>query len=236
MILLPAIDLLDGAPVQLTQGERDTAKVVAENAAELAMVWKARGAKELHCVDLNAAFGDGNNRNALLGIRNNFAGPMQVGGGIRDEATLSVILQEINADRAVIGTRGIKDPEWLAAQAEAWPGKIILAVDGRGDDVVVKGWTEAAGLTVTEVLERTAGLPLAGYLYTNVNVEGKKQGLEWEPVKSIVNASDHPVQISGGISGFDDLQRLAGLGAAGAIVGMALYDGDIDFEAVHDSL
>ncbi|MCE9581737.1 MAG: 1-(5-phosphoribosyl)-5-((5-phosphoribosylamino)methylideneamino)imidazole-4-carboxamide isomerase, partial [Planctomycetes bacterium] len=150
-LVIPAVDIRGGKAVRMVGGEASTEKIVGEDPVALAKEWEKRGAKMIHVVDLDAAFGTGTNREVVKKIAKAVTVPVQVGGGIRtDEAIWEAI--RLGAARVVCGTRAVSDPEWLAAAAMRRPGRLVLAADARGLDLVVKGWTAPAGIGVIEIL------------------------------------------------------------------------------------
>jgi phosphoribosylformimino-5-aminoimidazole carboxamide ribotide isomerase len=160
---------------------------------------------------------------------------LQWGGGVRDAATLRLLLEAelgdtgASIDRVVAGTRAIKDWNWLVSAAEAYPERIVVAVDAVGREIVVGGWQEKAGVDVVDFMRQAGDLPIAGFLYTNVAVEGKGQGVQWDPVKAVVEASPKPVIFSGGVTTLEEVARFKELGAYGLVIGSALYSNRIDF-------
>ena len=235
MMLYPAIDLKDGQCVQLVGGDPARQKLALPDPIEVAQKWEAEGAAALHVVDLDAALGTGDNREVIEDILRAVDLPLQVGGGVRHLTEIQQFLDS-GIGRVVVGTQGIQQPLWLKEAVNLFPGKLVLAVDARGDEVQVKGWTEGAGLTVQKVLADVANLPLAGVLYTNVDVEGQMQGIREEPVRRVLAASKHPVVVSGGITTLEDLLTLSRLGADSAVLGMALYTGRIDFRGALEAV
>ncbi len=231
MIAVPAVDLREGRCVQLVGGRPEEERVSLPDPVEVARSWGERGFAALHVVDLDAALGTGDNRGAVGRILDAVEADVQVGGGVRDETAVRELL-EAGADRVVVGTRAVKDPAWLEDLAAARPGRVVVAADVRDDEVVVRGWTEDAGLSVDDLLARLVDLPLAGVLCTDVGREGRMEGIDRETVGRVLGAADHPVWISGGIRSMDDLAFLAGEGATGAVLGMALYTGALDADAV----
>jgi phosphoribosylformimino-5-aminoimidazole carboxamide ribotide isomerase len=155
----------------------------------------------------------------------------QVGGGIRDAEAVAALL-EIGVSRVVVGTRAVDDPEWLQAVADRFPGRLVVAADIRDGVVLRKGWTEGSGLALDAFLERLQPLPLAGVLCTDVSREGRMKGIDRDGVARALRDSTHPMWISGGVTTMDELDFLADSGAAGVVLGMALYRGVLDPEAV----
>jgi len=231
VIIFPAMDLWNGEIVKLEAKQHRTVEKVYGKPAEIADKWLGLGATWLHVVDLNAALGEGNNLPvlSLLQAKAGKAGAkIQWGGGVRDEKALKAVLDG-GAERAIVGTKAIRDWAWLVETAAAFPNRIQVSIDGKGREIMIEGWQAKAGVDVVEFLARANGLPLAGYLYTNVAVEGRGQGVDWTPVRDVIEASTKPVVFSGGVTTMDDVARFKELGAYGIIAGSALYRGAIDF-------
>lgn len=230
MIVLPAVDLKDGRCVQLVGGRPEDERVVLSDPAGVARRWWRMGFRSLHVVDLDAALDRGDNAAVVEGVLAATPATTQVGGGVRDDAAADRLLAA-GADRVVVGTRGVDDPAWLRALAAAHPGRVVLAADVRDGVVLRRGWTEATELRVEPFLEGLADVPLAAVLCTDVAREGRMQGIDLAAVRAVLAASPHPVQVSGGVTTMDDLAALADAGAAGAVLGMALYTDTIDAAA-----
>jgi phosphoribosylformimino-5-aminoimidazole carboxamide ribotide isomerase len=226
MKVIPAVDILDGNVVTLVGGRPGTEKVSLPNPRKVALDWEAKGAPMIHLVDLNAAMDRGDSFEAIKPILANVKIPIQIGGGIRTTEKAETLLQ-LGASRVVVGTKAVTDPEWLEVISRSNRRKIVLALDLRDGEVQVKGWRESSARSVQEILERTEGLPLAGVLYTNINVEGRAIGIDAEKLAEFVAMCPHPVIASGGVTTVDDLRKLEELGVGEAIVGLALYAGTI---------
>jgi len=231
MIAIPAVDLRGGRCVQLVGGRPEDERISLPDPAEVARGWWALGFGALHIVDLDAALGSGDNLDTLGRVAASTAAVTQVGGGVRDDARADALLAS-GVDRVVVGTRAVTDPAWLAALVTRHPGRVVVAADTRDSCVVTRGWTERSGLTVAELLERLAGLPLGGILATDVGREGRMQGMDRVAVARTLHWSTHPVMISGGVTTEGDLAWLEEAGAHGAVLGMALYTGTLDAERV----
>jgi phosphoribosylformimino-5-aminoimidazole carboxamide ribotide isomerase len=229
VIVFPAIDLFDGRVVKMDpkSGHRTVEKVYG-GPAEVAGRWRSAGAEWLHVVDISATLGTGDCNVESLPVLAAAGVSLQWGGGVRDDATLGLVLRAVG--RAVVGTKAIRDWEWLARAAEIHPARVVVSIDAKGREVVIGGWQENTGIDVTEFLKRAKDLPIFGFLHTNVSVEGQGKGVDWEPVKAIVDASPKPVIFSGGITTLDEVARFKSLGAHGIIVGSALYSGRMDFK------
>lgn len=232
MIVYAAIDLRAGRVVQLVGGSPEEERVSLPDAAAVARDWVRLGFTALHVVDLDAALGIGSNDAVVTAvIAASDDAHVQVGGGVRTTERVRELM-ESGAATVVVGTRGVADRDWLEEIATSWPDRIVLAADMRGDEVVVRGWTESAGVTVGDLLGRIADLPLAGVLVTDVAREGRMSGADTERFRRLAAQSPHPVLASGGIAGADDLAALSRTGVMGAVVGMALYTGALDPAAV----
>ncbi len=227
MIAFPAIDLRGGRSVQLVGGRLEHERVSLPDPADVARRWVDAGFRALHIVDLDAALGCGDNRSVVEELLRALRVPVQVGGGIRDESTADALL-EAGADRIIIGTRAIEEPAWLAALARARPGRIVVAADVENDTVLTHGWSASSGARINGVLEALDPIPLAGVLITDVAREGRMTGIDGSRFAALVAATRHPLIAAGGIATVHDLRLLEGAGAAGAVLGMALYTGAID--------
>lgn len=231
MIATPAVDLRAGRCVQLVGGRPEDERVSIPYPVAVARDWWERGFEALHVVDLDAALGHGDNRAIVRAVAGATPAVTQVGGGVRDDASLGALL-ELDVARVIVGTRAIEDADWLARVAARAPGRITVAADVRDGFVLRKGWTEDSGLTLTDFLGSLVGLPLAGVLCTDVGREGRLEGIDRGEVRAAIEACSHPVWISGGITTMDELDFVADAGAAGAVLGMALYTGTLDADQV----
>lgn len=227
MKVFPAIDILDGQVVQLVGGVPGTEQVRLPDPMSAAQRWQDEGAEMLHVIDLDAALAKGNNVQTMRSIVKMSAVPVQVGGGIRSTAVAQYLL-DCGAARVIVGTKAIKEPEWLKELAQTNPGKIVLALDVKAGAVQVKGWQESAPFTLKQMFEQIRSLPLAGVLYTNVDVEGQGKGIDAEAVRRFVAECPHQVIASGGVTDQKDLDLLSGMGVPEAVVGLALYTGKLN--------
>lgn len=228
---VPAVDLRGGRCVQLVGGRPEEERVSLPDPVAVAQRWRGLGYRVLHVVDLDAALGSGDNLDLVKEIARSSPGELQVGGGVRDEARAASLLAA-GADRVIVGTRAVDDPEWLAELARAHPGAIVVAADVRDGIVLRKGWAEASSLEILDFLGRLASLPLAGVLCTDVGREGRVEGIDRQGVSRVLEGSPHPVWISGGVTTLEELRFLRDGGAAGAVLGMALYTGALDANQV----
>ncbi len=227
MIAIPAIDLRDGACVQLVGGAYDRERVRLGNPVGVAREWARCGFQQLHVVDLDAATGAGENGAVVNAILDDVDMDVRVGGGVRNRARV----EELFAARAafvIVGTRAVESPEWLAELSTAHPGRIIVAADVRDRSVLTHGWTRSPSIDVHDLLAEIGVLPLAGVLVTAVHREGQMAGPDLPLMQDLVEASDLPIIASGGVSCRDDLCALQHRGVAAAVIGMALYTGALD--------
>jgi len=224
MIAVPAVDLREGRCVQLVGGRPEEERVSRPDPVAQAMEWWETGFGTLHIIDLDAALSLGDNRSSVRQIVQATKAEIQVGGGIRNRETIREVLA-LGADRVIVGTRAIDDPEWLRSVAEEFPDRITVAADIRDGRVVKKGWTESSGFAVLDFVGSLDSLPIAGILCTDVSREGQMKGIDLPGATAVVEGTRHPVWISGGVTTLDELRALDRAGAAGAVLGMALYTG-----------
>lgn len=227
MIVIPAIDLRDGACVQLVGGSFAHEKIRLENPVDVARTWEHHGFRRLHVVDLDAATGRGSNINVVRSLLFDCALPIQVGGGVRSNELAEELL-EAGASRVVVGTRAIEEPEWLAGLAARHPGEIIVACDVRERRVTTRGWAHTLPLDILDIVDELNSLPLAGLLVTAVHREGQLQGTDLPLMEDVAEASNFPVHAAGGVTTMQDLRALEHRGLAGVVIGMALYTGALD--------
>lgn len=231
MIAYPAIDLRKGRAVQLVGGKPGTERVSVRNPVALARLWVEMGFRALHVIDLDAAFGEAQNRDIITAILHAVTVPVQVGGGIRDDA-IAIKLLEAGARRIIAGTRAITDRPWLERLAKAHPNRVIVAADMRNGRVVTHGWTADTALRIEDYVDSLDGVPLAAVLVTDVGREGRMAGADVARFSAIADVSPHPVIAAGGVATADDLRALARTPVAGAVLGMALYTGALDARAI----
>lgn len=227
MIVAPAVDLKGGRCVQLVGGRPQDERVSLPDPQGVARSWRQRGFPVLHVVDLDAALGSGDNTAIIADIVRESGAEVQVGGGIRSDERAAALLKA-GAARLIVGTRALDDPEWLAALAHRYPGTVVVAVDTRDGIILREGWTEETSHRVEEYLPGLAHIPLAGVLSTDVGREGRLEGIDGEGCGRVIEASPHPVWISGGITTLDELAFLEDAGAEGVVLGMAIYTGALD--------
>jgi phosphoribosylformimino-5-aminoimidazole carboxamide ribotide isomerase len=235
MILYPAIDLKDGQCVRLLRGDMASATVFGTDPAAQARAFAAAGCRWLHLVDLNGAFeGRPVNAAAVAAILAAVTIPVQLGGGIRDRATLEAWLDR-GVARVILGTAALRDPRLVRDAARAHPGRVAVGIDARAGRVAVEGWAETSEVTALELARRFEDAGVAALVYTDIDRDGALEGPNVAATAALARAVAVPVIASGGIASLDDLRALKASGAPldGAISGRALYEGRIDLaEAV----
>jgi phosphoribosylformimino-5-aminoimidazole carboxamide ribotide isomerase len=240
MQVIPAIDLRDGACVQLVGGSYADERVRIPNPVSVAEKWASLGFGRIHLVDLDAATGQGSNREIVRAILRPGATKwisrekclrVQCGGGVRDLDTIAELLAA-GASEVVLGTRAIEDRAWLEGAVSLYPNKIIVAADTRARRVVTRGWSETASQNVIDFVDELSPLPLSAILITAVEREGRMEGPDVSLMRELALRSKPPLQASGGVRNADDLRALAELGVSAAIVGMALYTGALDPQTI----
>ncbi|KQQ92520.1 1-(5-phosphoribosyl)-5-[(5-phosphoribosylamino)methylideneamino] imidazole-4-carboxamide isomerase [Leifsonia sp. Leaf325] len=226
LVLLPAVDVADGKAVRLTQGEAGTETNYGDP-VQAAEDWASQGAEWIHLVDLDAAFGRGDNLDVLRRVMKQMHGiNVELSGGIRDDRSLEAALDS-GAKRINLGTAALENPEWAANVISKYGEAIAVGLDVRGTTLAARGWTREGG-DLWEVLERLEEAGCARYVVTDVTKDGTLQGPNIELLKLVMEKTERPVVASGGISSLDDIQALRDLvplGLEGAIVGKALYAG-----------
>ncbi len=233
MILYPAIDLKDGACVRLLRGEMAEATVFGEDPAAQAQAFAAAGCEWLHLVDLNGAFaGHPVNGAAVEAILAAVGVPCQLGGGIRDMATIEGWLGK-GVARVILGTAAVENPALVREAAEAFPGRVAVGIDARAGRVATRGWAEETGENATDLARRFEDAGVAAIIYTDIERDGAMQGPNVAATAALARAVSIPVIASGGVSSLTDLLALRDCGApvAGAISGRALYEGALDLRA-----
>jgi phosphoribosylformimino-5-aminoimidazole carboxamide ribotide isomerase len=239
MILFPAIDLKDGRCVRLKQGDMTQATVFNDDPADQARQFVAAGAQWIHVVDLNGAFaGRPLNAPAVTAIIAAAKVPVQLGGGIRDLATIEAWLRAGIA-RVILGTVAVKTPELVRQACKAFPGKIAVGIDARAGMVATEGWAETSSLSVVDLATRFVDAGVAAIIHTDIERDGLLGGANVAASAALARAVPIPVIVSGGVSSIEDIKAVkaeAVSGLAGVIAGRAIYDGRLDIKAAIDVL
>jgi phosphoribosylformimino-5-aminoimidazole carboxamide ribotide isomerase len=227
--VVPAVDMQDGEVVQLVQGERGTERKYGDP-VDAATRWVDEGADTLHLVDLDGAFeGARANADAVDSVLDATDVSVQVGGGIRT-ADDAIDLLDRGVDRVILGTAAVENPDIVGEIAAEYGDGVMVSLDAKGGEVVVEGWTEGTGMDPVEAAQRYVDLGAAAILFTDVDVEGRQEGVRTEPVRKLADSVDIPVIASGGVATVDDVRALKQAGAAGVVVGTALYEGSFTLE------
>lgn len=230
MEIIPAIDLRNGRCVRLYQGDYSQETVFSEDSVAVALRWQGAGAKRLHLVDLDgAAAGKMCNSPTIEEIVRRVQIPVQVGGGIRQIETINHLLDS-GVSRAILGTAAIEDPGLVEEACRRFGERIIVSIDAREGFVRGHGWKEGGRLTVSEVIREMEWRGVKRFIYTDIARDGTLSGPNFEEIAKVIAQADAPVIAAGGIASVEHLRRLAVLGAEGAIIGRAIYTGDIDLE------
>ncbi len=233
MLLIPAIDLKDGRCVRLRQGRMEDETIFSDDPVQIAGRWVNAGARRLHLVDLNGAFaGEPVNGTAIRAIAAAYPDlPIQVGGGIRDEATIAAYL-EAGVSYCIIGTQAVREPAFVARACRAFPGHVIVGLDAREGQVAIKGWAEITEHRVEELAGRFEEDGVTAIVYTDIGRDGMMTGPNVAATRALAEAIRIPVIASGGITNLDDIRALCAVAASGinaAITGRAIYEGTLDF-------
>ncbi|MSN27033.1 MAG: 1-(5-phosphoribosyl)-5-[(5-phosphoribosylamino)methylideneamino]imidazole-4-carboxamide isomerase [Geobacter sp.] len=231
MIVIPAIDLKEGKCVRLEQGLMDKDTVFNDDPGAQARAWQDQGAELLHIVDLDGAFaGEPKNRSAIESIIRAITIPAQLGGGIRDIATIEAYLS-LGLSRVIIGTAAQRNPELVREACAKFPGRIVVGIDAKDGMVAVQGWAEVTDITAVELAKKFEDCGVAAIIYTDIARDGMLQGPNLEATRALAEAVNIPIIASGGVSGLKDIENLMEIeasGVTGVITGKAVYTGAIN--------
>ncbi len=234
VILFPAIDLKDGQCVRLKLGDMSAATVFNDSPATQARIFERQGFEFLHIVDLNGAFaGRPVNGAAVEAILGAVSMPCQLGGGIRDLATIAMWLDK-GIRRIILGTVAVRDPALVREACRSFPGRVAVGIDAKGGRVATQGWAETSELGVVDLARRFEDAGVAAIIYTDIDRDGVLAGINWESTRGVAEATSIPVIASGGFASMADVDALLAPASSkleGAISGRALYDGRIDVAA-----
>ena len=233
MEVIPAIDLLEGRCVRLYQGDYERSQVFHDNPVEVARQWVEQGATRLHVVDLDGAKeGRSANLPAIEAIVRTVSVPVQVGGGLRDRSSVTQLLN-LGVERAILGTVAVEAPDLVREICQAFPGQIAVGIDARNGKVATRGWLETSEIAAIELARQVAQQGAVAIIYTDIQRDGTLSGPNLPALREMAAAVDLPVIASGGVSSLTDLLSLLALeplGVVGAIVGRALYTGEVNLE------
>jgi len=231
MKVIPAIDVMGGKTVQLIGGKPGTERFRIEDVTGIARRWQDEGAEMIHIIDLDSAMEVGSNEELIENIIGALSIPVQVGGGIRTAEKVHRLF-EIGCERVIVGTRAIQERSFVEDMSQQYTDGIVVALDSAADKVLIKGWQESSGKDIYDVAKDLESLSIWGFLYTNVEVEGRLEGINPAPIEKLIRATSKPVIVSGGVTTNGDLMTLRRMGVDSVVVGTAIYTGRIHFKRV----
>jgi phosphoribosylformimino-5-aminoimidazole carboxamide ribotide isomerase len=233
LIVIPAVDLKEGRCVRLSQGRMDQESVYSEHPVEMAKHWESKGAERLHVVDLNGAvMGKPIHRSLIKEITQSLRIPIEVGGGIRNIATIEDYLSS-GVRWVILGTAAFQNRSLVEEACRQFPERVILGIDARGGRVAIQGWNEVVSLDAVDLAKQFEGKGLSAIIFTDIERDGMSTGLNFESTRRLSTSTSIPVIASGGVSRIEDIEHLLELeseGVIGVIVGRALYTGSLDLE------
>ncbi len=224
-MVIPAVDIRGGRCVRLFQGRAEQETVYFGRPAEAAQLWAGQGAELIHVVDLDGAFeGRPANFDAVAAIAREVAVPIEAGGGIRSDESVARYL-DAGVKRVILGSRALREPGWLAALCERFPGRIVAGIDARDGRVAVEGWAETSDVEALGFARELDAMGLRAIIFTDVATDGAMRGPNLGALERLLDAVKTPVVASGGIASLDDVRRVAALPVEGMIIGKALFEG-----------
>lgn len=233
MIIYPAIDIRGGRCVRLTEGRFDAETVFADDPAEMALKWAGMGAEFLHLVDLDGALaGEGKNVPVIERILKSVTIPVQLGGGIRNLATIEKLL-ELGVTRLILGSAAVKNPELVKEACKKYPGHIAVGIDAKNGEVAIEGWGKGSGVAATELAKQMADFGVETIIYTDISRDGMLSGVNVEATAALARACGVPIIASGGVASIEDIRRVKAVeadGVQGCIIGKAIYTGAVDLK------
>jgi phosphoribosylformimino-5-aminoimidazole carboxamide ribotide isomerase len=232
MLIIPAIDLKDGACVRLKQGRMEDDTVFSDDPIGVAAQWVAQGARRLHLVDLNGAFaGEPVNGEIVRAIATRWPQlPVQIGGGIRSLETIEAYVRA-GVSYVILGTKAVKEPSFVREACQAFPGRVIVGIDAKDGWVATDGWAEVSSVQAVDLARQFKADGISAIVYTDIARDGMMQGVNVEATAKLARDSDLPIIASGGVTNLDDIRgllRVRGDGVIGTITGRAIYEGTLD--------
>ena len=233
MIIYPAIDIRGGRCVRLTEGRFDAETVFADDPAQMALKWAGLGAEFLHLVDLDGALaGEGKNVPVIERILKSVNIPVQLGGGIRNLATIEKLL-DLGVTRLILGSAAVKNPELVQEACKKYPGHIAVGIDAKNGEVAIEGWGQGSGVAATELAKKMASFGVETIIYTDISRDGMLSGVNVEATAALARACGVPIIASGGVASLEDILRVKAVesdGVQGCIIGKAIYTGAVDLK------
>ena len=230
ILVIPAVDIRNGKCVQLVQGKPGTEQVIIENPEKVAKKWEDEGASLIHVIDLDGALESKDNLKTIKKILNEVSVPIQLGGGIRSLEYAEKLLN-LDIERLIIGTMGIKNPDTIAKLSNEFGSeRIMVSLDSKDSQVVIKGWTEKIAKSPSEMSKDFENLGAGSILFTNVDVEGLLKGFDVKPAIELVESVNIPVVYAGGVTTIDDIKKLSKTGVKGVVIGSAIYKNKINLK------
>ena len=233
MIIYPAIDIRGGRCVRLTEGRFDAETVFADDPAQMALKWAGLGAEFLHLVDLDGALaGEGKNVPVIERILKSVNIPVQLGGGIRNLATIEKLL-DLGVTRLILGSAAVKNPELVQEACKKYPGHIAVGIDAKNGEVAIAGWGQGSGVAATELAKKMASFGVETIIYTDISRDGMLSGVNVESTAALARACGVPIIASGGVASIEDIRRVKAVesdGVQGCIIGKAIYTGAVDLK------
>ena len=233
MIIYPAIDIRGGRCVRLTEGRFDAETVFADDPAQMALKWAGLGAEFLHLVDLDGALaGEGKNVPVIERILKSVNIPVQLGGGIRNLATIEKLL-DLGVTRLILGSAAVKNPELVQEACKKYPGHIAAGIDAKNGEVAIEGWGQGSGVAATELAKKMASFGVETIIYTDISRDGMLSGVNVESTAALARACGVPIIASGGVASLEDIRRVKAVesdGVQGCIIGKAIYTGAVDLK------
>lgn len=234
MIIYPAIDIRGGRCVRLTEGRFDAETVFADDPAEMALKWAALGAEYLHLVDLDGALaGESKNGAVVERILQNVKIPVQLGGGIRNLATIDKLLS-LGVSRVILGSVAVKNPQLVEEACRKYPGHIAVGIDAKNGEAAIEGWGQGGGVAAVELAQKIAQYGVDKIIYTDISRDGMLSGVNVEATAALARACGVPIIASGGVASLEDIRRVKSVeadGVCGCIIGKAIYTGAVDLKA-----
>jgi len=230
MVIYPAVDVREGKCVRLTQGEFDKQTVYSDNPVEMALKWENAGAQYLHVVDLDGArTGKSQNIAVISEIAGKIGIPVQLGGGIRTIEMIENYLAD-GIKRVILGTSAVKDPELVKSAVKTFENNVVIGIDAKDGMVAIEGWEKTSEFKAVDFAKKMEDLGVKTIIYTDISRDGMLSGPNLKAMEEMVKAVNIEIIASGGVGKLEDIKNLKEVGVAGAIVGRALYTGDVDLK------